>query len=357
MVSCAMELVQWEMDQSSDLRHKCLCLRWLRKLARQSGRLPLSFYLRNLRIESEQIGGGGYSDIYTGSFGGWPVCFKVLRIFQGAERRQRVLKEFCHETLVWRQLHHPNVLPFLGVTETLFPGRFCLVSPYMKNGNAISYLAANPSHDRLSFVLDIANGLDYLHTFMPPIIHGDIRCSNVLVQENLTCCLADFGLALVSESQPLTTSSGTAPKASTRWCAPEIFCPSSFPNALKEKRDVYAFACTVLEMYTGKPPFSHITTEYQVMLEIHEGRRPLPPPGHLLPSELFTLVERCWSHTPSDRMSINAVITYLTRTYNHPADSQIRCRRRNSPTLQPLRHRLFRRSMYFCNHSIAGFFF
>ncbi|KAH8832269.1 hypothetical protein DL96DRAFT_1581516 [Flagelloscypha sp. PMI_526] len=127
IVSCAMELVQWEMDQSPDLRHKYLCLRWLRKLARQSGRLPLSFYLGNLRVESEQIGGGGYSDIYTGAFNSKPVCFKVLRIFQGVERRQRVLKEFCHETLVWRQLHNPNVLPFLGVTETLFPGRFCLV--------------------------------------------------------------------------------------------------------------------------------------------------------------------------------------------------------------------------------------
>ncbi|KAH8796244.1 kinase-like domain-containing protein [Flagelloscypha sp. PMI_526] len=234
VISCGMELVQWEMDHSSDPRDR----------------------------------------IYTGIFGAKPVCFKVLRIFQGTERRQRVLKEFCHETLVWRQLQHPNVLPFLG------------------HGNVLSYLTANPSHDRLSFVLDIVNGLNYLHTFTPPIIHGDIRCSNVLVQENLTCCLADFGLALVSESQPLTTSSGTAPKGSIRWCAPEVFSPSSFPSAAQEKRDIYAFACTVLEMYTGKPPFAHIATEYQVMLEIYEARRPLPPPGRLLPPELFTMIER-----------------------------------------------------------------
>ncbi|KAH8832265.1 kinase-like domain-containing protein, partial [Flagelloscypha sp. PMI_526] len=233
----------------------------------------------------------------------------------------------------------------------------CVVSPYMKNGNVISYLTAKPSHDRLSFVLDIANGLEYLHTFTPPIVHGDIRCSNILVQENLTCCLADFGLALVSESQPLSTSSGTAPKGSTRWCAPEVFSPNTFPDVAKEKRDIYAFACTVLKMYTGKPPFAHIATEYQVMLEIHQGRQPPQPSGRLLPSELFSIVERCWSHAPSDRMQINKVLQYLTIRYNCPVEPQIRRLRTSSTLLQPTQIRRDWRSMFVGNHTHVRLFF
>ncbi|KAH8832261.1 kinase-like domain-containing protein [Flagelloscypha sp. PMI_526] len=237
------------MDKSPDAGHKRRCLRWLRKLAKSQGRLPLSFYLDNLNIESDQIGGGGFSDIFVGRFGGEQVCLKVLRIFQSNGHKERVIKRFCHEALVWRQLQHPNVLPFLGVTETLFPGKFSLVSPFMKNGNVASFLEANSSHDRLTVVMDIANGLDYLHSFSPPIVHGDLRGSNVLVRDDLTCCIADFGLAMVSDSQPLTTtSSDTSPKGSTRWTAPEVFSPKSFPHAAKEKRDVFAFACTIVEV-------------------------------------------------------------------------------------------------------------
>ncbi len=96
------------------------------------------------------------------------ICIKVLRIFidNGIEERARVIKvwfpifspllladehdqNFCREALVWRNLKHPNVLPFLGVSTELFVPSFCLISPWMENGNIMSFLAVNPGHDRL----------------------------------------------------------------------------------------------------------------------------------------------------------------------------------------------------------------
>ncbi|KAH8832250.1 kinase-like domain-containing protein [Flagelloscypha sp. PMI_526] len=361
IVSCAMQLVQLEMDQSSDADHKRHCLLWLRKLARSQGRLPSSFYLSNLQSDYEQIGGGGYSDVFIGKQGSQRICLKVLRIFQSEGHKQRVVKEFCHEALVWRQLQHPNVLPFLGVTETLFPRKFCLVSPFMKNGNVMSFLEGNPSHGRLSFVLDIATGLNYLHSFSPPIVHGDIRGANILVQDNLTCCLADFGLALVSDSQPLTsTSFNTAPKGSTRWCAPEVFSPETFPKAPQEKRDVYSFACTIVEIYSGQPPFAEIPTDYRVMHEIHAGRRPRQPPRSLLPMELWKLVERCWSQVPSERISMRDA--WLDLNPKVQAKSYVRSLAARAST-QDFRKQRFRlpgvlRLLDFCgNHKFACFFF
>ncbi len=66
------------------------------------------------------------------------------------------LQDFCQEALVWRQLHHPNVLPFLGVSEDLFAPSYCLISPWMVNGNIISYLETHPGHDRLTSVRQIS---------------------------------------------------------------------------------------------------------------------------------------------------------------------------------------------------------
>ncbi|KAH8836041.1 hypothetical protein DL96DRAFT_1424554, partial [Flagelloscypha sp. PMI_526] len=78
-------------------------------------------------------------DVWKGTVAGQEVCLKVLRFFMKASQRDRIIKDFCHETLLWRQFQHPNVLPFLGFNEELFAPSFCLVSPYLANGNILAY--------------------------------------------------------------------------------------------------------------------------------------------------------------------------------------------------------------------------
>lgn len=109
----------------------------------------------------------------------------------------------------------------------------------------------------------------YLHSRDPPIVHGDIRgvrsfrnpicdnnsrCvkANILVTIDGRCCLADFGLALVT-SESVTqvwsiTSSGTT-KGALRWMAPEYLESDGLaPTPIHSSRDVYAFGCTVVEV-------------------------------------------------------------------------------------------------------------
>ncbi|KAK0213802.1 kinase-like domain-containing protein, partial [Armillaria fumosa] len=184
---------------------------------------------------------------------------------------------FCQEALVWRQLRHPNVLPFLGVNEDLFAPRYCLVSPWMGNGNIMSYLQAHPDHDRLTSLIQIAEGMKYLHNHSPPIVHADIRGANILVMDDLRCCLADFGLSLFAESQALESSSRMK-KGSIRWLAPEYIHPDIvIDRAYVTARDVYAYGCTFVEIFTGEPPFGYIKNEAAIMLAVIAGRRPLRP--------------------------------------------------------------------------------
>jgi serine/threonine protein kinase len=66
--------------------------------------------------------------------------------------RITVWQTFCREALYWGRLDHPNILPFLGVDEKMFQPSFCLISPWMDNGNLMNFLEKNPDFDRLKAV-------------------------------------------------------------------------------------------------------------------------------------------------------------------------------------------------------------
>ncbi|KAJ7586154.1 kinase-like domain-containing protein [Mycena floridula] len=206
----------------------------------------------------------------------------------------------CREALVWRQLNHPNVLPFLGVNVDLFAPSFCLISPWMSNGNLMQFLQRNPDFDRRNAITDIAAAMEYLHGYSPPIVHADIRGANVLVRDDLRCCLADFGLSSVTTSFTLTSSTGNG--GSIRWLAPESFMISVDGDENRSKstsRDTYASVCAVLEVYTGQSPFPQYKFDPPVMYDVLAGKRPPRPPR--LSNELWMLVESCWQQDPARR--------------------------------------------------------
>ncbi|KAJ7572124.1 kinase-like domain-containing protein [Mycena floridula] len=252
--ACALtELLQNEIRYSiDDAAYRALCLRNLRRIIKKFDILPPSFVIHDIVLDEPRrpLFGGGFADVYKGSRKGQHVCLKVLRLFtQTIEMRQKLLKDFCREALLWRQLDHPNVLPLLGVTIELFAPSFCLVSPWMSNGNVMQYLERNPELSRINAVQDIAAAIQYLHEHKPPIVHADIRGANVLVLDNLQCCLADFGLSTITESSGITGTSTASQAGSVRWMAPEILSLSTHGTDLNQtSRDIYAFACTVVEV-------------------------------------------------------------------------------------------------------------
>ncbi|KAE9390009.1 kinase-like protein, partial [Gymnopus androsaceus JB14] len=152
-------------------------LKCTRHIVRKYEMLPSSIYLRDLVKEgNDPLWGGGYADIYKGqTANGNSACLKVLRVFTTQESTKRLFKEFSKEVLVWSQLDHPNVLPFLGINIDLFPGRFCLVSPWCSNGSIMNYLSMHPEADKMEIVSDILRGLRYLHTRHPLVVHGDLK--------------------------------------------------------------------------------------------------------------------------------------------------------------------------------------
>jgi serine/threonine protein kinase len=126
------------------------------------------------------------------------------------------IQEFSHEAVVWRQLSHPNLLPFYGIYRSNNGCRVCLLSPWMDNGTIVQFLKKNPDVYRPGLVSnrpgllqrvgdhtccyfqvwDVANGLKYLHTMKPAIIHGDLK--GVGQSKCITMVMSEFDLGQYS---------------------------------------------------------------------------------------------------------------------------------------------------------------
>lgn len=158
--------------ESKDLSHdvKIISVQLISRLCAKSGQLPSQLFIHNVNHEAEPFIGGGFADVFCGTYGGSRVALKLLRVFQSdpnyahtqkvsyqqrtIERKENdplSLQSLCREALIWRQLRHSNVLPFLGVYLNN-NSRVGLVSPWCSHGTVLQFLRSEPNHDRLLLV-------------------------------------------------------------------------------------------------------------------------------------------------------------------------------------------------------------
>ncbi|KIM79496.1 hypothetical protein PILCRDRAFT_823402 [Piloderma croceum F 1598] len=285
------------------------------RLCRSSGLYPECMILKGIeKAGTAAVDFGGYGDIWKGSLGGNEIGIKVLRILRTSEK-EKFLKYFSSEAVIWRQLRHPNVLPFYGVYH-LEDERLCLASPWMNNGNVVRFLEFAPQTECVPLMLDIAEGLNYLHTFTISIIHGDIKGVNILITQSGRACLADFGLAAAkcTESMAVTTAVITRAAGTLRWQAPELMKDDDARNS--RASDIYAYACVCYELFSGKLPFHNISKDSGIMCAVLKGKRPPRPSDDRsrirgLNNEIWNIIETCWAKKPGRRLSAEQIVERL----------------------------------------------
>ncbi|KAG6912003.1 hypothetical protein DXG01_000251 [Tephrocybe rancida] len=331
-------------------------LRVLLELSKRSGLYPTALILRGVEPQGQKaVAAGSYGDIWQGTLAGGIVAIKVMRI--DSSYINRGIKIFCKEAIVWRQLHHPNVLPFQGVCQWPGPSfRVCLVSPWMANRNVLQYLQRNPDDDRRSLILDVAQGLNYLHTFDPSVIHGDLRGNNILVTPDKRACIADFGLCTLARDSLLqfTPTSSAYQCTNLLWLAPEFF---QFEESGTETprqslaTDVYSYACVCYEIFAGLPRFSEMRAPFDVVIAVAQDRRPSRPVHTSLDDVIWKLMDKCWSKIPANRPTASDILQLLS---SNPSANRPRKPRKpsvKSTFLTP--PSLLRRSMLFQDIVIA----
>ncbi|KAF7309834.1 hypothetical protein MIND_00355300 [Mycena indigotica] len=290
--------------------------RLLVKLSEASDTLPASLFIQGvLRVDKEATFGGTFGDIYRASYEEQDVALKRIRVFQRDSGRHRIRQRFCREALLWQRLQHPFVQPFFGIDAESFPTFLCMVSPWQRNGTILKHLAENGNANVEHRVLEIAQGLAYLHS--QDIIHGDLRGSNILVDDGWHARLADFGLAVFSDATIATQTSHRG--GSVRWMAPELHLPQSC--GLEDFRrtfasDVYSFAFVSIELIQGKPPFADIIHDAAVMLRVMAKERPARPRDpesgrSLISDSLWAVVQQCWAHNIAERPTMARVVEMI----------------------------------------------
>ncbi|XP_023766449.1 serine/threonine-protein kinase STY46 isoform X1 [Lactuca sativa] len=247
-----------------------------------------------------KVASGSYGDLYKGTYRSQEVAIKMLK----AERIDTDMQqEFAQEVYIMRKIRHKNVVQFIGACTK--PSSLCIVTEFMSGGSVYDYLHKQKGTFKLPILLkvaiDISRGMNYLH--QNNIIHRDLKCANLLMDENDVVKVADFGVARVkAQTGVMTAETGTY-----RWMAPEVI--EHKPYDLKA--DVFSFGVVLWELLTGKLPYEFLTPVQAAIGVVQKGLRPTIPKN--TQPKLAELLGKCWQKDPALRPDFTEIIDILKK--------------------------------------------
>ncbi|CAA7262077.1 unnamed protein product [Cyclocybe aegerita] len=283
----------------------------------------------------KKIGVGQFSDVFQGTWNGRIVAIKVLSQVTPSDL-------FVREIKVWNSLKHPNILRLYGASSSTGEHPWFFVSPYMKHGNLVEFLRKISARDTgelnqlgpiaenlptsrsrsmgkmfckllkigdtYRILGEIAKGMAYLHE--QSILHGDLKASNILVDDNFKCVISDFGQSEM-KSEICRITGQSMQNGTLRWKAPELLDGSSY--VLTSPIDIFAYAIVCIEVLTmGELPWGHMITDEEVRHNVLENKRPSIPPEFTSPL-LHELIEACWHQHAEKRMPFREAVSRLER--------------------------------------------
>ncbi|KAF8588101.1 kinase-like protein [Ramaria rubella] len=285
---------------------------------------------------------GGFSDVYLGSYtmcelpGGdkpgddkviIPVAIKVLRsVTPDPETHRKIQKRLNRELSVWNGLRHPNVVELFGICSDMSPYS-AMVSAWYRKGSAPQFLRSLGDdatlYVRLRLLTDVAAGLEYLHRYSPTVVHGDMKGANILISEDDSACLCDFGLSTIVGEVASSSNFTSTFAGSLRWTSPELIQPSEGSGQTPHVTtwsDIYALGSVTYELLTGLVPYYTCKNDVQVMFEVIKGIKPARPSTFESAIEIsdkhWDFMECCWRKDPLDRPPISVATPRLEAMYS-----------------------------------------
>ncbi|PKI45435.1 hypothetical protein CRG98_034240 [Punica granatum] len=251
------------------------------------------------------IGEGGYGEVYLVKWRGTAVAAKTIR--SSIASNPKVRNTFIRELALWQKLRHPNIVQFLGVLKQ--SDRLIFLTEYLRNGSLYDILRKKGRLDpriAVSYALDIARGMNYLHRHKPPIIHRDLTPSNVLQDEAGHLKVTDFGLSKIGEERDERGYKMTGGTGSYRYMAPEVYRRETYGKSV----DVFSFAIIVHEMFQGGPSNRAEAPEQLADRRAYEDSRP-PLSSYFYPDPIKMLLRECWHKNQECRPTFEEIIQKL----------------------------------------------
>ncbi|PAA88729.1 hypothetical protein BOX15_Mlig020380g1 [Macrostomum lignano] len=267
-------------------------------------------------IMNRKIGEGCFAFVYGGEVfladqQTWEPC--AIKLIQEDSKTEDVLR-FLEEAEHLSHLSHKNIIRLLAVCTAAEP--FLIIMENCLYGDLKSFLMARRTHALCrsdgdtspelltQFAIDIASGLEYLHSQDPPVVHRDLALRNCLIHASYTVKIGDFGLARFAPDYYRMSSANAVPM---RWMPPEAIQYAFYTV----KSDVWAYAVVLYELVTfGKFPFYELSHQ-QVSHNVVRGATLLNHFPESASTALRALVTDCWRYNPAERPLISEVLNRL----------------------------------------------
>ncbi|KAG7671488.1 hypothetical protein KSW81_003623 [Nannochloris sp. 'desiccata'] len=287
---------------------------------------PYEVQFAQLQVD-RPIGEGSFGRVYAGKLNNDAVAIKVL--LEASSGRVNdpllansaltasspIMMKLHEEVKIMSSMDSPHVVKFIGVCS--MPP--CIVTELCAEGSlsdVIKNAASSPAaasqltwRRRLAMAIDAAEGMRYLHSQTPPIIHRDLKSANMLVTGDFRVKISDFNLSKILDD---STKSSSLAAMNPRWLAPELFAGARGSPPC----DVFAFGVVLWELLTLDVPWGN-TNPWQIVSTIQRGGRlPIPERGQLQAAAPMTaacyagyvrLIAKCWAQMPEERPEFGRV--------------------------------------------------
>ncbi|KAF7147907.1 hypothetical protein RHSIM_Rhsim03G0204000 [Rhododendron simsii] len=266
----------------------------------------------------DKLGEGGYGSVYKGKLrSGPPIAVKML------SKPKANGQEFINEVATIGRIHHLNVVQLIGYCAER--SKRALVYDFMPNGSLEKYISSTDAKLSLSskqmfeISLGVARGIGYLHQGCDmQILHFDIKPHNILLDENFTPKVSDFGLAKLYPTDESTITM-TAARGTLGYMAPELFYKNI--GGVSYKADIYSFGMLLMELACRRRNWNSSANSSQVFFpswvydQFAEGKNlqigETTEEESEMVKKMMLVALWCIQMRPSDRPSMNKVVEML----------------------------------------------
>lgn len=263
---------------------------------------------RNAGIDISQlnlqgrISSGHSGDVWRGMWQGNEIVAKILNM---RECTIRVSRDFKEEYPRLRIFNHPNVLPVLGACNQ--PPNLVIISQCMPFGSLYNVLHGETGivvdqNQALRFALDIARGMEFLHSLEPMVPNLHLNSKHVMIDEDLTARvnMGDYKFSFHEKGKEFNPA----------WLSPEIL--QKKPEDINQRAsDMWSYAILLWELATREVPFADLSPMETGMKIALEGLRITIPPG--IPAHMSRMVKICMNEDPGKRPRFDMVIPILEK--------------------------------------------